>query len=88
MTFFYPDYWAIMLFILGISVGALAPLLINELKKASMFELGLALSLSYGVGTFLFNYEPANREYIDNIFYSYSICFIIFFTFRRAKKRE
>lgn len=68
LTFFYPDFWAIMLFILGISVGALAPLLINELKKASMLELGLALSLSYGVGTFLFNYAPENREYIAIFF--------------------
>ncbi|WP_320035534.1 hypothetical protein [Halarcobacter sp.] len=68
LTFFYPNYSPITLFILGISVGALAPLLINELKKASTVDLGLALAISYSVGTLLFNYDPAKREFIAIIF--------------------
>ncbi|XOB62176.1 hypothetical protein ACMC56_16535 [Campylobacterota bacterium DY0563] len=68
LTFFYPNYSPITLFLLGISVGALAPLLINELKKASMLDLGLALAISYSVGTFLFNYDPAKRELIAIVF--------------------
>jgi len=87
LTFFYPDYWAIMLFILGISVGALAPLLINELKKASMFELGVALSLSYSIGTFLFNYEPANREYIA-IFFTLIVFVSSYFLPIEKQKKE
>jgi len=61
MSFFYPNLSVLMLFILGLSVGALAPLLINELKKASLIDLGFALSISYVVGTFLFNYEASLR---------------------------
>ena len=61
ISLFYPNLSMIMLFILGLSVGALAPLLINELKKATIIELGLALSISYAVGTFLFNYEATQR---------------------------
>ena len=61
MSFFYPNLSVIMLFILGISVGALAPLLINELKKARVIDLGLALAISYTLGTSLFNYEASLR---------------------------
>lgn len=64
ISLFYPNFSMLMLFILGLSVGALAPLLIDELKKATFFELGLALSISYVVGTFLFNYEATQRVYI------------------------
>lgn len=61
MSFFYPNLSIIMLFLLGIAVGALAPLLINELKKATLIDLGFALCISYVVGTFLFNYEASLR---------------------------
>lgn len=61
MSFFYPNFSIYTLFILGISVGALAPLLINELKKARAIDLGLALSISYAFGTLLFNYEVSLR---------------------------
>jgi len=61
MSFFYPNFSIYTLFILGISVGALAPLLINELKKAKAIDLGLALSISYVVGTLFFNYEASLR---------------------------
>lgn len=61
MSFFYPSLSISMLFILGVSVGALAPLLINELKKATFIDLGFALAISYVIGTSLFNYEAALR---------------------------
>jgi len=61
LSFFYPNFNNLMLFILGISVGALAPLLINELKKATFIDLGFALAISYSVGTALFNYEATQR---------------------------
>ncbi len=64
MSFFYPNLSILMLFILGISVGALAPLLINELKKISFLNLGIALSISYTLGTSLFNYDVSSREII------------------------
>lgn len=61
MSSFYPDLSLIMLFILGLCVGALAPLIINELKKATAVDLGLCLSISYVAGTMLFNYEASQR---------------------------
>lgn len=61
MSFLYPNLSVLMLFILGISVGALAPLLINELKKASLLNLGFALAISYALGTSLFNYNASLR---------------------------
>lgn len=61
MSFFYPNLSSLMLFILGISVGALAPLLINELKKGSNIQLGSALAIAYVLGTFLFNFDVTLR---------------------------
>ena len=62
VSVFYPNLSMAMLFILGISVGALAPLLINELKKASNIQIALALAISYTMGTFLFDYDVAQRQ--------------------------
>lgn len=62
VSVFYPNLSMAMLFILGISVGALAPLLINELKKASNTQIALALAISYTMGTFLFDYDVAQRQ--------------------------
>ncbi|SKB47526.1 hypothetical protein [Malaciobacter marinus] len=68
VSFFYPNLNGILLFILGVSVGALAPLLINELKKASSLQLGLALGISYTVGTFMFTYDASKRGSIAIVF--------------------
>jgi beta-carotene 15,15'-dioxygenase len=64
ISFFYPHLSFIMLFFLGLSAGALAPLMINELKKAQLIDIGLALGLSYSIGTALFNYDVTNRTWI------------------------
>ena len=64
MSFLYPNFNLISLFILGFAVGSLAPLVINEIKKTSIIELGFALSISYVLGTFLFNYDVEKREII------------------------
>ncbi len=61
LSFYYPDLSQLMLFILGISIGSLAPLVINELKKATLTDLGFALGLSYVLGTFLVTYEVSQR---------------------------
>ncbi|WP_419769812.1 MAG: hypothetical protein ACNI3C_10815 [Candidatus Marinarcus sp.] len=70
LTFFYPDFNAVTLFSLGLCVGALAPLIIDTLKYSNKLQLGLSLAISYTIGTLLFNYTPANREYIG-IFLSF-----------------
>lgn len=58
---FYPNLSMYLLFSLGVSVGALAPLIMNELKKTQPLQLGLALCMSYTIGTFLFNYPAHER---------------------------
>lgn len=62
MSFIYPNFNAITLFILGFAVGSLAPLIINEIKKANFVQLALALCISYVTGTALFNYDVASRD--------------------------
>jgi len=62
ISFFYPNLSQFMLFILGFSSGVISVFMIHELKKASSIELGVALSLSYVIGTFLFNTEVAERR--------------------------
>ena len=64
MSFLYPNFNMLTLFILGFAVGSLAPLIVNEIKKATLLELGLALSVSYVTGTLLFNYEVEARGII------------------------
>ena len=64
MSFLYPNFNMITLFILGFAVGSMAPLVVNEIKKATLIELGLALSISYVTGTILFNYEVESRGII------------------------
>jgi len=64
MSFLYPNFNMITLFILGFAVGSMAPLIINEIKKATLLELGFALSISYVTGTLLFNYEVNERGII------------------------
>lgn len=64
MSFLYPNLNILTLFILGIAVGSLAPLIINEIKKTTFIELGFALSISYVAGTFLFNYDVSQRGFI------------------------
>ncbi|RXJ97943.1 hypothetical protein CRU98_11615 [Arcobacter sp. CECT 8986] len=68
VSLFYPNINSFLLFILGISVGALAPLLINELKKASNIQLGFALAISYALGTFMFTYDASKRTSIAILF--------------------
>ena len=64
MSFLYPNFNMLTLFILGFAVGSLAPLIVNEIKKTTLLELGLALSVSYVTGTLLFNYEVEARGII------------------------
>ena len=64
MSFLYPNFNMLTLFILGFAVGSMAPLIINEIKKTTLLELGLALTISYVTGTLLFNYEVEQRGII------------------------
>ena len=73
MSFLYPNFNMYTLFILGFAVGSMAPLIVNEIKKTTLVELGLALSISYVTGTFLFNYEVDARGIIAIILTSITL---------------
>ncbi len=85
VSMFYPNLNSLLLFILGISVGALAPLLINELKKASNIQLGFALAISYALGTFMFTYEASKRANIAIVFTLISLVCSLFLDTKEHK---
>lgn len=82
MSFFYPKFNVLELFILGISVGAMAPLIINELKKATKIDMGIALAISYVLGTSLFNFDVEARIYLAVLF----TCIVLICSFFIDKK--
>jgi hypothetical protein len=61
LTLFYPEFNPLMLFVLGFSVGGIAPILVNTLKLQQGFEMGISLAIAYSVGTALFTTDPASR---------------------------
>ena len=61
ISLLYPDLSQVLLFILGLTAGIISIIMINLLKYAKPFELGMALSISYTFGTLLFNCNVADR---------------------------
>ena len=88
MSFLYPNFNMLTLFILGFTVGSMAPLIINEVKKASFLELGFALSLSYVTGTLLFNYEVENRGIIAIILTTITLVSSRFLPTNKTKEKS
>lgn len=88
MSFLYPNFNMLTLFILGFTVGSMAPLIINEVKKASFLELGFALSLSYVTGTLLFNYEVESRGIIAIILTTITLVSSRFLPVNKTKEKS
>ena len=61
ISLFYPNISQQLLFVLGVSAGVISVLMIDLLKKLKPFEIGVALSISYTIGTLLFNYDVSLR---------------------------
>lgn len=68
LSFFYPNYSFITLFLLGITVGLMAPLGIYLFKTKQQKELFFALAIAYTIGTALFNLGADSRVYIAVVF--------------------
>ncbi|TKI68615.1 hypothetical protein FCU45_09320 [Sulfurimonas crateris] len=64
LSFFYPDYNAFTLVLLGLSVGVMAPLGIYLFKAKQQKELLAALAIAYTIGTYFFTYDPDHRIYM------------------------
>lgn len=82
-TFFYPDFNAVTLLLLGLSVGGISPIIIQTLKKATLIDLGISLGLSYTFGTLLFNTNPMHREILGLFL---SLAAMIGYLFLQRKK--
>lgn len=64
ISFGYPHYGPLSLFVLGISVGALAPLLIHLFAQRDLWQLTSALAIAYATGTSLFTTPPEARRFL------------------------
>ena len=62
ITYFYPHLNPLMLFLLGIAVGGMSPIIIQTIKKATKLDLMLSLGSAYVFGTFFFTSNPFHRE--------------------------
>lgn len=64
LSFLYPNFNAVTLFLLGLSVGFMAPLGIYLFKDKQVKELLFALAIAYTVGTYLFTSDADSRVWI------------------------
>jgi hypothetical protein len=78
LSFLYPHYNLLTLFVLGLCVGALAPLLLHLFSKKEIFLLTLSLILAYGIGTCLFTTDPSSRKMLAISFTLLSLSSLLF----------
>ncbi|MBD3809425.1 MAG: hypothetical protein IE884_02735 [Sulfuricurvum sp.] len=64
ISWFYPNYSLGMLMALGFVVGYTTPLLLYIFSSQGKLQLSLGLAISYAVGTALYTYPFAERDYI------------------------
>ncbi|SHO80701.1 hypothetical protein MNB_SV-15-304 [hydrothermal vent metagenome] len=67
LTVAYPNLSSLMLFIMGISLGAISVMVIELLKLSTKDDIMFALIISYGVGSLLFNSDIEGRWIIGFI---------------------
>jgi hypothetical protein len=68
LSFIYPQYNGFSLFLLGISVGIMAPLGIYLFKAKQQKELLVALAIAYTIGTYFFTFEAQHRTFMAVLF--------------------
>ncbi|WP_428738460.1 hypothetical protein [Sulfurimonas sp.] len=78
ITLFYPHLSSVMLFLLGLAVGGISPIVIDTLKKATLVDLLFSLAASYTLGTFLFTSDPSHRMLLGIILTSLAIVSYVF----------
>ena len=86
ITLSYPHLSSLELFLLGLSVGASAPLIIRMLQGYSVWVIVPALMISYVSGTMLFTSDVANRG-ILGLFLSVSFLIMLYFVDTKEEKR-
>ena len=89
LTLLYPHFGAFWLFMLGIAVGGLAPLIVATLREARPYALFIALALSYATGTLLFTYDPLERRFLGMLLGMGAIIFyVLALFFHRTHKKS
>jgi len=68
LSFFYPNFNVFTLFLLGISVGAVAPLSVYIFKQKQILELVFGLGIAYAIGTYFFTSYVDSRTEMAIIF--------------------
>lgn len=68
LSFFYPHFNSFTLFLLGISVGAVAPLSVFIFKQKQILELVIGLGIAYTIGTYFFDSHVDSRTEMAIIF--------------------
>lgn len=68
ISLFYPNFTLILLFLLGISVGVIAPILIILFVNKRVIYALLGLALAYTIGTLLFNFDVTKRDTLSILF--------------------
>lgn len=61
---FYPYLGNFTQFIMGLGVGAMAPIVIRVLGNGKKVDLSISILIAYVFGTLLFNYPPQNRYFL------------------------
>ncbi len=70
LSFFYPFYNPLTLFLLGLSIGMMAPLGIYLFKQHQQRELFFALAIAYTIGTYNFTSSADDRLTLAIVFSS------------------
>jgi hypothetical protein len=88
LTYWYPDYNALTLFLLGISVGAAAPLAIYLFTPSNRSLLLMALGTAYAIGTYNFTVNPLHREIYGMTFSLIALGSSLFLVGYKAQKEH
>jgi len=88
MSLFYPNLSSFNLFLLGIAVGGMAPLIMDYIKKANSIDMVLALGIAYVIGTSLFTTIPESRAIYGLFFTSMAFIAFIFLRYKKTIKNK
>jgi hypothetical protein len=88
LSFFYPFYNPITLFLLGLAIGMMAPLSIYLFKQHQQKELFFALALAYTMGTYNFTSVAEDRVFLAVIFSSIVLFMALFLRGFKVQKTQ
>lgn len=88
LSFWYPDYAPWMLFMLGLLVGAIAPLAIYLFTPKTRHDLIIALGIAYTVGTYDFTTNPMTRDIYAELFSAIALVMALLLRHYQVEKEQ